>query len=753
MTGTSAGFLPPGILDARLKAEKDYWLEKMSGARSALAMPVDFRRSAGQRASVKRIDLDLDDSAKAKILGICNGKAELSLAALAAALKVCLRKWSGLEDITLCTTIHEQYGELAALNRVLALRDRVDDSATLLELMHDVKRTLFGAYANQKYPFDRLLDLVGLARPDARVPLTNVAILMRNINNRENLSHLRFDATFLFSVDGGDLSGSMEYDARLFRRGTVEMLAAHFSEVITMIALRNDKKVGEVQLSSPSTDDRFSHELPLRSLIFGGPASGYPARDHGALAEGACEVPPLARNSHRRYFPLTLEQQRLWSLDHKDPGSPADGIFALLNITGKLDPKVVEESVNEMAGRHEILRTTFATSEERVIQVVAPRSRVKLSFVDLSALEQGEREREASRLASEMAHSRFDLGRGPLLKLALARLTGTDHRLLLSAHGIIFDRASISAFARELTALYGAISEGSPLPTAPTFQFGDFALWQRKRLQERVSEERPENEQGKMGPGPSGPSRGARASRVTMSVAAEVKQALEQLGRGEGVTLFTVLLAGFSTLLYRHHAEGEITVAVPNPNRELFETEGMIGPLATQLLVRTKVSGDTSFRHLLSRVSEAVSEAYANRDLPVEALIQKSNGGGRTKERLFPQAVFSFSPTAREKFELPSLTIDVAEVLNGTRESNFFMDMQETGEGLAASITYDGETFEPRTIEIMTAHFKAMLSDAAARPDTRLIDLSLDGNVEAGAADSAPGFQPTDEVEQFDFQF
>src|SRR5215213_3422006 len=175
MTGMSMSFLPPGIVDARLKAEKDYWLEKLGGARAVLPVPLDYMRSTGPRRGSEKVEISIDDHTQDRALAICNRRSELILALLSTALKVCIHKWTGLDDIIVCTTIHEQYGELAPLNKVLALRDRVSPSSELRELMHDVKRTLFDAYTNQKYPFGRILDQLGLARHDERVSITNVA--------------------------------------------------------------------------------------------------------------------------------------------------------------------------------------------------------------------------------------------------------------------------------------------------------------------------------------------------------------------------------------------------------------------------------------------------------------------------------------------------------------------------------------------------------------------------------------------------
>ncbi|HVF90507.1 MAG TPA: condensation domain-containing protein [Blastocatellia bacterium] len=759
----STSFLPPGIVDARLKAEKDYWLEKLSAARAVPAVPADYLRSTGPRSGNETVEIAIDEHTIGRALTICNRKAELILALLAATLKACIHRWTGLEDIIICTTIHEQYGDLAPLNKVLALRDRVLPSSILRDLMHDVKRTLFEAYANQKYPFGRILDQLGVARPDARVPITNVAILLRNINNRENLNHLKFDLTFLFSLDGEALSGSIEYDPKLFRPETVEMMAGHFSEALSTVAADGEKRVGEIELSSPRESGPFESEWTVHGPTFGGPLyAGSPFRP-AALAAHDSETPPLERHAGRKYFPLTREQEGLWNLHLKGPGSDSGNVVAILTLYGKLDLTSLEEGINEIVRRHEVLRATFAANKEGPVQIVAPRALVGLPVIDLSMLREGNREQETARLAMRLARSRFDLSRGPLFAASLVCGAEDVHSLILAAHELIFDRASIPVFIRELAAAYSALSKGRPSPPGePSFQFGDFALWQQKWLQERIAGHCPEKIGGaqngnapglRAGPGdPRGPARNAGVSRIAVTVPAEVKKGLEELSRSENAPLFMTLLSAFTSLLFRYRADAEIEVGVPDPNRELFETEGMIGPLSRWLLVRAKVSGNISFRDLIARVSEASVNAYAGRYLPVANLPAQSNGKGRAGESPVPRAVFNLNPSANARMEVCSLTIELTQVLSGPRGSDLFLDLSEKGGGLEASMLYNRDLFEPRTIEIMLAHFTAMAKDAAARPDTRLIDLSLDENVKAGAESAAPGFEGTDEVEQFDFQ-
>ena len=77
----------------------------------------------------------------------------------------------------------------------------------------------------------------------------------------------------------------------------------------------------------------------------------------------------------------------------------------------------------------------------------------------------------------------FDLGRGPLIRALLLRLSGEEHAAALTMHHIVSDGWSMSLLIREVAALYQA----SPLPELP-IQYADFAYWQHLWLQGEVLE-------------------------------------------------------------------------------------------------------------------------------------------------------------------------------------------------------------------------------------------------------------------------
>src|SRR5262249_10013038 len=153
-------------------------------------------------------------------------------------------------------------------------------------------------------------------------------------------------------------------------------------------------------------------------------------------------------------------QQRLWFLHQLEPDSPVYNMSSIHHLPGSLKVDALDQSLNEIVRRHEILRTRFCSVEGQPLQEIysSRQSTLPLPVVDLSGLCEGQQEIEAKRQADAIVRRPFDLSQWPLLRVALFRLAENAHILVLSIHHIICDDWSVNLLANETALLYEAIS-------------------------------------------------------------------------------------------------------------------------------------------------------------------------------------------------------------------------------------------------------------------------------------------------------
>jgi amino acid adenylation domain-containing protein/non-ribosomal peptide synthase protein (TIGR01720 family) len=457
------------------------------------------------------------------------------------------------------------------------------------------------------------------------------------------------------------------------------------------------------------------------------------------LAKKRAQVAPrqvVPRRQDLGSFPLSFAQERLWFLDQYEPDSPFYNIAAALRLTGPLNVAALEQSLNEILRRHEVLRAAFVIQKGRLVQVVAPELELGLPVVDLCGLPETRRKDETLRLATQEARQPFNLTRGPLLRVCLLWLGEEEHVALLTMHHIVSDGWSTGVLIQEIAALYGAFSTGKPSPLPePSIQYADFACWQRQWLQGEVLESQLDYWRQRLGDSPpvlelpTDRPRSAvqtyHGAHYSFTLSKELSDALKTLGRQEDATLFMTLLAAFQTLLYRYTRQEDICVGTPIANRNRAEVEGLIGFFVNTLVVRTHLAGESSFRESLERVRETALEAYAHQDVPFEMLVDQLHPERSLSHTPLFQVVFVLQDALVESLELSGLKLSPLEIENGTAKFDLTLFVEERAAGLKGAIEYNTDLFDAATVERLARHFQTLLEGIVADPDRCIAALPL----------------------------
>ncbi|MFP4099132.1 amino acid adenylation domain-containing protein [Coleofasciculus sp.] len=435
-------------------------------------------------------------------------------------------------------------------------------------------------------------------------------------------------------------------------------------------------------------------------------------------------------------FPLSFAQQRLWFLDQLQPGLSAYNIATALRITGSLNIPALEQSLNEIVRRHEVLRTTFTTVNNQPFQCIAPSLTLTLPLVDLRQLPPDEREVEVRRRANEEAQYPFNLAGDPLLRATILKLDTEDYVVLFTMHHIISDGWSMGVLIQEVAALYEAFCVGkpSPLPELP-IQYADFAVWQREWLQGQVMETELAYWQQQLGNPPSllqlptdypRPAiQTGQGATQSFCLSPNLTEALKALSRQENVTLFMTLLAAFMTLLHRYTGQDDILVGSPIANRNRAEVEGIIGFFVNTLVLRNHLCGNLSFRELLSQVREVCLGAYAHQNLPFEKLVEALNLERNLSHNPLFQVMFALQNAPQEDLAISGLTVSPLRVETGTAQFDLSLTIVETEQGLIGSLNYSTDLFESATITRMVGHFQTLLESIVANPNQGLGKIGL----------------------------
>ena len=547
-------------------------------------------------------------------------------------------------------------------------------------------------------------------------------------------------------IDRGALPapGAASVGSTALSTHTEELVAGVFADVLGLDRLGADGhffELGGHSLLATRAVSRlaaaFAVDLPLRALFEAPTVAELASRIELLRGERIPAAPPLHPVPREEAPPLSFAQERLWFLAQMEPGSPAYNIPAAVSLRGDLRPEILRAALSETVRRHEALRTTFRAMNGVPCQWIAPPSPVDLPVIDLSGLPE-----EAPRLADEEARRPFDLAAGPLFRAVLLRLGPREHTALVTVHHIISDGWSTGVLVHELAVLYEALSAGGPppLPELP-LQYADFAVWQRIWLQgdalkaelawwtERLAGAPRVLELPADRPRPVLPSH--RGRHLPVGLGTDLSQALRELSRRRGATLFMTVKAGFDALLSRYTGETDLLVGSPVANRSRPELEGLIGFFANTLVLRGELAGDPTFETLLGRTRETALGAFEHQDLPFEKLVQELSPERSPGRSPLVQVVFALQNAPAAALMLPGLELVPLGVESGTAKFDLTLLLRESGGELSGLIESAADLFDKATVARLAGHFEALLAGAAAHPGTRLSDLPLLSDAEA----------------------
>ncbi len=480
----------------------------------------------------------------------------------------------------------------------------------------------------------------------------------------------------------------------------------------------------------------FQVSVPLRILFESPTVAKLTQSVESLIGEtNGLPVPRILTAPREGKLPLSFAQRRLWFLDQLEPNSPLYNVHLALTLKGSLNVSALEQTFNEIIRRHEGLRTTFAAADEPA-QVIAPQLSLQLKITDLDALSESERDAEAQRLMTQEARSPFDLARGPLLRASLLRMTDEHHILLLTMHHIISDGWSLGVLAREVSILYPAFNAGEPppLPELP-IQYADFAAWQREWMKGETLDRHLDYWKRQLAglsvlrlPADKSPAgRSSRGAAQSVRLSEELTRALKTLSRQEGVTLFVTLLAAFQTLLHHYSKQDDIAVGTDVANRPTAETESLIGFFVNQLVLRTDLSGNPTFRELLQRVREVFLGAYAHQDMPFDKLVEALKPDRTLSRTPLFQAKLVLQNAPLRPLRLSGLESAVLPSGDGTQTAKFdlMLTLTETAGALAGTLEYCTDLFSTARIAHLADDFIRLLDGIAARPEARLNSLNV----------------------------
>ncbi|MEU4507700.1 amino acid adenylation domain-containing protein [Streptomyces sp. NPDC024089] len=446
-------------------------------------------------------------------------------------------------------------------------------------------------------------------------------------------------------------------------------------------------------------------------------------------------------------IPLSFAQQRLWFIAQMEGPSTTYNIPLAVRLNGELDRPALRSALLDLVGRHESLRTLFPDRDGTPYQHILAEEDVELPLPVVAA--------DAATLPAVLAEESaqvFHLAADLPVRARLIALGEQEHVLLIVMHHIVSDGGSTAPLLQDLATAYeararGVVPDWEPLPV----QYADYTLWQQELLGEGDDPDSAGSRQLEFWRGvladlpeeatlPADRPRPASASYVgatcDVHLPADVHIGLTHLARESGATLFMAVQAAVATALSRSGAGLDIPIGSPVSGRIDEALDGLVGFFVNTLVLRTDLTGDPSFRDLLSRVRRTDLAAWDNQDLPFDRLVEVLNPERSASRHPLFQVMLTMGEAGSDVIGFPGLDArteySALQIAKFDLTFGFAEHRTRDGrpDGLDITIEYATDLYDARTIDALMARLNRLLEAVVTSPDTPLSVLDLLGEHE-----------------------
>ena len=427
--------------------------------------------------------------------------------------------------------------------------------------------------------------------------------------------------------------------------------------------------------------------------------------------------------------PLSYSQERLWIMSQLEPDNPIYNMAGGMQLNGVLNNAALQQALNEVLRRHEILRSCFVREHNHGVQRVIAKAQLILTTVDLT-----EQPLLFERDADDFMRLPFDLSKDLPLRVLLVKLGEQQHTLLLTLHHIIADRWSVGLLMQEVAALYKAFAQGSPssLPEL-SIQYADFALWQREQReaaekqlpywQQKLHNAPPLLELPTDRPRP--PIQSYRGDVLAFELSPTLSLGLNVVAKQQNVTLFMMMAAAFSVLLCRYSHHKDITIGYPVAGRNQTQLNNLIGFFVNTLVLRCAIQDDLPFSDYLKLIRDQALQDQSHAELSFSQLVEAINPVRHAEHAPLFQVMLAVQNVPTSTLPLGDLTVTPLSLNNHISQFDLTLFIEQRDGKLHGLFEYSSDLFDASTIKRMASHLQILLVGIANNPNATLKQLPL----------------------------
>ncbi|MFS1513888.1 amino acid adenylation domain-containing protein [Chengkuizengella sp. SCS-71B] len=470
--------------------------------------------------------------------------------------------------------------------------------------------------------------------------------------------------------------------------------------------------------------EQFNVEIPL-SEIFSSPK----IRDIAKYIETAkiSKHVTIKNSVNSEHYSLSSAQKRLFILQQIEGDNLTYHLPAAMEITGKLNEKLVQDTFQKILNRHEVLRTSFKLLDGEAVQFIHPKVTFQLEKLDQTY-------DNINQMMVDFMKP-FDLSSAPLLRVGLVKQGKEKNILVFDMHHIVSDGLSMVNLTKEFMQIYQGF-DLSPLK----IQYKDYVEWQTEFL----TTDKYEKQEKFWNNSLSGelpvlqlptdfirpPVRSGKGDKYEAKLDSQLLSSIKNLALEHETTVYVVMLAVFNILLAKYTKQEDIIVGSPITGRTHSDLKDLIGMFVNTLAMRNEPKESYTFKQFLQKVNRNALQAFENQDVPFEALVEKLNVKRDLSRNPIFDVMFVLQNMGTPSVKFDDLLCEQLPINHQHSKFDLTLEAIEEEQGMTLNFEFNVDLFHKSKIERLAHHFKQLIYIVTEQSNIQIRDMDFMSNEE-----------------------
>jgi iturin family lipopeptide synthetase A len=477
---------------------------------------------------------------------------------------------------------------------------------------------------------------------------------------------------------------------------------------------------------------KFNAKVPLRTIFQQPTIRELATYIRQAVSSDYAQIEPVAK---AEYYPVSSAQKRMyisWQLDRDSLNYNMPGMAMIENPVEKSQ---VETWFKTLAARHETLRTSFEMIQGEIAQRIHATVDFRVDYREFFEGESGAEKMQEMIQAQIMEFCRpFDLGKLPLFRVKLIRLTPEKMLLFFDIHHIVFDGVSLENMLGELNDLF----QNKRLPEM-NIQYKDFAVWHNQFLETEVFKKQEQYWLTHLSGAipvlnmPTDYSRPAsksyEGSTVVLTIDRELADQINQLVSATHTTVYILLLGMFYVLVWKYTGQTDIIIGCPVSGRSHDDLADLIGMFVNMLALRNYPRADQKFSEFLEEVKMNCLNAFENQDYQFDILVNKLQPKRDSGRNPLFDIVFTYEEAMDAQADSDGLRLHPIGITNKNTHFDLMLTILRKNNRLVLSLDYLTKLFHRSTAERILNDFVEIIRQITKNRDISLSQLEIKHNL------------------------